>query len=343
MNRFKCKYISASSICYSNLEDVPEERYDLIISAANWDQRSTAITKLCKIQASLGIQIVFADKDNDGRQIINETKLAQWMESQCEGHTSIAHNNSNEFETLWCQITSTLGGYVNEVNGPLSVLVDLTVLPRYCSLGLLACCITMGLTEKITYFYAEGDYEDQGNNITEIFHKGSWKAIPIYGFEASYDPGKNKYYLVSVGFEGDSTMRVISTDDPDRVSILFPKPGFKKAYEVKTFDANKPLIDANAIPESHIINARAGDAIEAWRKLSDANIENPDMGNIFYLCCGTRPHSLGMALRAMTADFPVTVLYYMPDSYAVTNTKESGKYWMYEIRDMSVIPKILKK
>lgn len=340
MTSFKCKYLNANSKCYQDLDLVPKEKYDLMISSANWDQRSTAVTKLKNIHVTCGLQVVFSDRDQDGRQEKNEKKLAEWMKSNCDRYISLKFKTSNNSGSFWDMIKSAIGKNMTESNYPLKVFIDLTILPRYYSLGLLVSCMSIGLTEKMTYFYAEASYEDQDNEVTQVFHKGSWAALPIPGLEASYDPGKKKYYLVSAGFEGDSTMRVVSTDDPDRVSLLFPKPGFKETYEAKTLSANQALIDAYAIPATRIINARAGDAIEAWSVLCQENIEDTGTGNVFYLCCGTRPHSLALALRAMTAEFQPTVLYYVPDSYAITNIKENGKYWLYDIVDVSVIPKV---
>ena len=342
MSKWVSKHIEGISTCYEKLDSITSMHYDVIIAAANWDERSVAVSKIQNISSDIGLQFSFQKKDDYGRQEKHESIIQDWLKSCCKRTESIVLKDRDNVEIFWGKIKAAFEKIFKELNNTISIFIDLTVFPRIYSIGIMSNLISAGLLEKITFFYSEADYATKNSGTIETFRKGSWAAIPIFGLAASYDPGKEKFYMISVGFEGGATMRVIEKGDPERISILFPKPGFKEQYEQKAWDVNKEIIEKYAVSKEQIIEATAGDAIVAWQKLEERNLERPDKENNFSLCCGTRPHSLALALRAITAGFPITVLYYIPDEYAVTNIKESGKYWLYEIRDLSVVPRALR-
>lgn len=119
--------------------------------------------------------------------------------------------------------------------------------------------------------------------------------------------------------------------------MLFPDPGFKKEYVKRTYKHNEPLIKGYQISEeNNIVKAYAGDAIEGWKNLSKSDIENINKNNVYYLCCGTKPHSLSLALRCLILHNP-TLLYIRPDKHRVVNIHPTDVYWTYEVKDMSSI------
>ena len=85
-----------------------------------------------------------------------------------------------------------------------------------------------------------------------------------------------------------------------------------------------------------IVRAPAGDAVKAWKQLDDAGLERPTEENTYYLCSGTKPHALALGLRAMVLEYP-TVLYNIPDEHKVTKTIPRGRYWRYDITDVTSI------
>jgi hypothetical protein len=222
-----------------------------------------------------------------------------------------------------------------EAGRPLRMLVDLSACPRYYAVGLLGAYITQGLVGSLTVFYAEGLYPEPGNGEELVFTGSRWKSVEAPYFPGFWDPRKKTFYLVSVGFEGDKTLRTISRADPDRVSILFPEPGICPEYVEKTQHANADLVRMYRIPENQIVRAHAADAIAAWQALSRAAIERPDE-NAYFVCCGTKPHSIALGLRAKVLKTPA-VLYNLPDEHRVVDIKPSGKFWKYEITDLTTL------
>ncbi|MBT5472025.1 MAG: hypothetical protein HOK41_15595 [Nitrospina sp.] len=131
-------------------------------------------------------------------------------------------------------------------------------------------------------------------------------------------------------------MRVINIEDPDRISVLLPKPGVIPKYSSKAKEENSELLRNIRMPQKEIICSRAGDAIEAWMKLEKASLEKPQSENTYYLCSGTKPHSLALGLRALCLGFP-TVLYNVPEKHRVIDVEPSGAFWLYSIKDLSAL------
>ena len=220
----------------------------------------------------------------------------------------------------------------------LRIFIDLSACPRFLSIGLMSQAILLGVAHKVTLFYAEGDYPEEKSEADEheLFTVGTWDALPIPGLEGSWDPDKKQYYMVSVGFEGSKTLRLLSRDVPDKVAILFPDPGVKPEYVQRTMLRNKSLIQRFHVPDDRIIRSNAGDAIEAWMRLNLSPEEKPREHNVYYVCCGTKSHSVALALRALVLRYPA-LLYIVPDHHKVVDVAELGIYWRFDLKDMSSV------
>lgn len=194
----------------------------------------------------------------------------------------------------------------------------------------------MRIVTMFSFTYAEGIYEKNSEREDYVFTEGGWRIVPILGLEGSHDVGLKKHYLVSVGFEGQKTLRAVNQEDPDRISLLYPSPAFRPEYEGVTIEHNREIIERYAVPNDQIFRARAGDAIEVWKSLTSGDACHSGTDNTFYLCCGTKAHALGMALSAITKRKP-SVLYILPDMHSVQKITPSGTYWRYDIFDLSII------
>jgi hypothetical protein len=208
---------------------------------------------------------------------------------------------------------------------------------RYYSLGLLAYGIGQGLVREVSFVYSEATYHDPDSGRTsEVFTTGRWETVAVPPLLGDYDPEKGRHYHVCLGFEGSKTLRVVTKAEPDHVSILFPDPGYEPGYVETTSKNNSQLLEEFSVAESRIVRARAGDAIAAWRAMGANDLDDPNKYNTYYVCCGTKPHSLALALRAMAMGYP-TVLYNKPDRHRESIINPSGTYWRFDIVDLSAV------
>ncbi len=335
-------YLIGSSYRDQSADHLVSGLYDVVIAASSWDRRCICITDCHDLRARSGIYLLFESRDPHGLRDKHDKTLDNYLESCCDGGVvKHIYGHSLDVEGMWGKLYKEIKSVSEQVGHPLRVLLDLSTFPRYYALATLGTCFRRGISERVTMFYAEGIYERPEHEEEEIaeynFTKGRWKTVTIPSLEGMCDPGKKKYFLVSVGFEGLKIMRTISREDPDRISVLFPKPGVLNEYVQIAENANKPLIEQFRIPEEQIVNAAAGDAIGAWKSLAEASLECRESENTHYLCCGTKPHAVGLALRAISIDHPA-VLYNIPEGHHFVDVGPAGVFWRYDIKDLSCLP-----
>lgn len=338
---FRQGYLEGQSISGHSVKGLIQGNYDLLVLTSSWDSRCVSICDASDILTKYIMLILFEIRDPFGFRDNHDRRLIEYITSKCDKNNTIyLRGYSVEVESMWQQIMDNILTIRESQGRPLRILLDLSTCPRYYALALVGSCLSYGIAEYISVVYAEGMYRsclmDSATTTEYIFSKGHWRTVSIPSLEGSFDPGKKKYYLVSVGFEGVRTLQIINREDPDSISILFPEPGYIPEYVEVARTANEELIQSYKVDEGQIVRVHAGDAIAAWKALQEASIENPASDNVFYLCSGTKPHALGLALRAMILGFP-TVLYRVPENHNPLNVVPTGNYWRYDIRDLSCL------
>lgn len=324
-------------------ESLLEKNYDIAFFVSSWEERCLCFAKSQEWMAESAVLVLFSDKDKAGARDKHDAILQEHI-SKHSKNVNIVTGSSIDIDLIWESIFSHILTIYEQKKRPLRILLDSSTCPRYYSLAIVAACITEGITENISVTYAEGIYPDQttGRHGAEEIKltDGHWKAVAVPYCEGQYSPGKNRFYLISVGFEGWKTLRVVSRADPDRVSILLPDPGFKSGYATRTKLDNDDLVKLFCIPDHQMVSAAAGDAIGAWCSLTNASLERKDSENAYFLCCGSKPHSLALGLRALALGYPA-VLYNLPEGHSAISVVSNGVYWRYDLKS-STVPYLLE-
>ncbi len=336
MTAHRHRFIFARSISSDKPEEVLSGHYDLALVAPSWDHRCESITAAVGISIGTCILLRFSTRDAFGFQLKHEEAITSFLKSRCQ-EVSVIQGDAVQLSEVWSLLWKNTTEIIKSSKQPLRVLVDLSTCPRYYSLGFIAGILRFGYAHTATVFYAEGVYKS-GSKAALIddypFTIGHWNATAIPFLAGSPDALKQKAYVVSVGFEGLKTARVLAREDPDRVSVLFPDPGSQPEYVSATWSRNKEIIDQYRIPTNQIIRAAAGDAVAAWKSLSIAKLERFETDSLYYLCSGSKPHALGLTLRAICTDYP-TVMYNLPERHSFVEVEPTGVFWAYEINDLS--------
>lgn len=335
MTRFRDSYLSGTSECLNSAGELTGH-FDVFLTASSWDRRCVSIVGAKDVTADAAVPMFFDVRDTLGLRDEHDKKITEYCECMAT-RTAPIFGSSRDVQRLWSTIQTTLVEIASERQRPLHVLFDISTCPRYYFLATCAAGLLSGLIDTITVFYAEAVYPD-GKASEVAFTGGRWQTVPIPGLLGHYKPESKRFYFVSVGFEGWKTLRIVARADPDRVSILLPHPGVTAGYAKEAYENNFELIDSYRIPDDQIVRAHAADAIGAWKALSDRALERELDENTYFLCCGTKPHALAFALRAMSLGFP-TVLYNVPDEHRVHVTESNGRFWKYVIEDVTALPR----
>jgi hypothetical protein len=330
--------LRGTSISTDSVEKISGKNYDFVLLSSSWDQRCIEVSKRNDITSSKAVLLDFKGRDQHKYRDRHDPILKSYLK-EISSEPIILSDYSENLRVYWKKIFDCVIETVKAKGRPINTFVDISTCPKYFSLGILSALFHLGICNTIDLFYCEGLYEQKNMNEMhankKTFTFGKWETVPVPFSKNVHDPVKRKYYLVSVGFEGAKTMRIIRAKDPDRLSILFPDPGITKEYVKHCLKENRDLFESYRLTKKQIIRTNAADAILAWKKLSDFNLEMPEKENIHYLCCGTSPHSVALALRSITTGF-ATLLYRKPDRHSFIEVKPAGNYWQYTIKDLAI-------
>jgi hypothetical protein len=332
-DEYRQRHILGSSFKSDEAGELLSDKFDLMVLVSSWDTRCISIVEGDDLHAKYGVTMYFNARDNKGLRDKHDLLLENFCKASCSAFNKVC-GSSTDVHGMWDKLLKLIIIARRECGRPIRVFVDISSCPKYFAMAILGYCLRTGIAEKVTMFYAEGIYEEKVEASEVAFTGGHWSTVAVPSLEGTYDPEKKRFYLISVGFEGFKTLRVVSKADPNRVSVLFPNPGVLKEYAQRTREDNREL--CIGIPEEQIIEAHAADVIGCWRSLEEHSSESPDTENTYYLCCGTKPHAIAMALRAIALEYPA-VLYNIPEKHSVVHIRPAGEFWRYDLQDITSV------
>jgi len=335
-SRFDCGAVNGESFVGNDFDDLHQGNYDFALLSSSWDRRSACVAGAKHLTFNSAAVLFPEHRDAEGLRDTHDLELSNFVSKNAKIALRISAN-TGDLRDAWSQIQNALFAAldVSKRRHPAKIFLDLSSCPRYLSLGLVRLCINSGLVSELDIAYAEGAYPRAPTSYMDMdeisFREGEQQAIAVPGYLGDFEPWRKKFYLVSIGFDGWKTLRLVIAKEPDRLMLLEPIPAVDPSYEGRTKAANQALVDRFGLVEKERIRARAGDAIAAWSAISTKSLENPDQHNIFYLCSGNKPHSLALALRAISRN-AATLLYNRPTRHAPVNVKPNGVFWKYSIK-----------
>ena len=331
INTYKKKHLGIEQQCVESIQNVDFGTYDLAFFCSSWDLRCIDVTNV-RLELTRAIFVNLAYRDSDGMRDHADKEIRSYINQNSYELFELIQNNLSLPEVL-----ETMCNNVDQICVKKSsprILLDITGFPRYLSLGLIAYVIKSNLVNQIDVFYSEANYGDENEAGNILFTEGKWEALPIRLLEGEYSPCKDMYILVSTGFEGKKTYRAVCEREPDRISLLMPEPGFTEEITKRTRSENCKLIDQYKVPDEQVLCSPAADLVTTMKKL-DMNLERFSEENVYYLCCGTKPHSLALALRSVLYE-ESAVIYNKPESYKFRPITHRGNFWLYQIQNLAV-------
>lgn len=337
---FSCEHVDrhvrASAVRSDTIGDLVAARYDYVLIGSSWDERCTAISAASELTAEV-VQLFCPLNRGEGSLRDRHDELLVAFSHRVGAKVDIIESASEDLSGVFDNIESTMLSLRKELNRPLRVLVDLSPLPRYFSLGAVALCLNDGFAEFADVLYSEGIYgESAAATPVEVTEQtGTWEAIAIPRMEGDWYPTHDRHFLISVGFEPNKAARLADRWDPDRITVLFPSPGVRPEYEERARERNSLWMEQFDVTPSSVIEAPASNAVEAWTAIATARAIDPLTENVYCLLSGSKPHSLGLALYALSQERPA-LMYIKPTTHVQTEVSPNGVYWRYRLFDRSL-------
>ena len=220
--------LAGESLRSESLAELFPDEFDAAVVVPSWDERCIGVTTTA-IAARMGLVVSLSGKDPAGRRDKLEARIVEFIRGRCRETMTVAANSLDP-DSMWLPIDKRLRKLAGELGRPLAVMLEGSTCPRYLSLAIIGSLLQRGIVRRLAISYSEARYPNKDPTALPhdevAFTGGSWRAVPVPGLEGEYDPAKARFYLLSVGFEGAKTLRVVTRADPDRVSVLFPEPGY---------------------------------------------------------------------------------------------------------------------
>lgn len=313
-----------------------ENDFDLFFFTAGWESRCTEITKYDLGSFNFKSATILSFILNDEKGYLE--KYMKTIKSFIEKKTVCNHiedklNNMDDLNVIRKRVEKILLDQYEISKRPLNIGFDISSCPRYFYLHILGFCLKHNIAKKLSFFYSEGIYNSDTRNF--IHTEGDWTIVEMVDFSNYVDPASQYFYVISAGFEGSQYRSIVAKYEPDELGILVPDPGFKPEYTEKSIKECEILMEQYYIPKTNITKAPAGDAIAAWKALTNPYLNKKD-NNIVYLTVGPKPHVLAMGIHGYLSK-NIIVTYRVPNKYTRMEVGASDNFWQYDIENMSVI------
>jgi hypothetical protein len=333
---FDDRHLSGKSFLSESPQNLVSDSYDYILVGTSWDERSVVVTA-CEMTGKVVQVLRPENQGTSGRRAAHDAAIGEWAQRTGE-LVEYIDGASEDVDVALQRIQDRVQELRAELRRPVTILVDLSATVRYVTLGLVAFALNDEVAAKVDIFYAEADYVESEETVdaTPSTAGNSWEAMAVPGLEGDWYPARSRHFLVSAGFHAQSAARLAERWDPNRVSVLLPRPALKPEYEVRTAEANASWMQRFRVDEDHQIEAPPADAINTWSKLADAPNLAPENENTYCLLCGTKPHSLALTLWALARQSPA-VLYVRPTVHAEQSVRASGRVWLYRVWDRTLL------
>jgi hypothetical protein len=312
--------------------------YDVVAAGLSWEDRATFCLSQLADSSTEAVLFKFRSRSTG----VERAKMRRLAILRAILRNSPVKELGSSTETqanfrilkAWIQDLYTAAGR------PLSILLDVTCIPKTYVLYLLGLGFTEELVGRLDCVYAPGIYDLMADNAAgssalagprSILSEGERRSRQVPYLEAANYIANDSDLLVALGGELGLTLPFIECYEPRRLGLIFigesspasahpMRPSERRAYEELLREPNAqhkdlPLCDAIAVASHALQFAGASSA-----------------PGITGMALGSKPHALGLGVASL-ANANMEVVCRTPVAYRPINVAASGKLMLYEIED----------
>jgi len=313
-------------------------RSDVFLSFVGWEERAIEVVT-SRLEADQGVIYRFGGTQSLSKKLHNTSILEKWLKENNSSVSTIVGSSSTDTQTNFETIKTYLVAKFREFGRPYSLTVDISCCPK----SYISFLIAYGFSEKIlgrlTFYYAHTDYESKSKasrastDTIFKFTEGDWRTVQIPYLEGDYKPSYLRKLIVLMGAESNATENFLKRYQPDRTSLIVPRPGVTDVIDAAVEASAKSLKKRLEIPRAQVIEVAPQDAAGAAEACSRL-AENRSNVDISFVCLGTKPHCIGAALICLTKP-NLTMICRSPRRYQHSPGNPNGFSSIYDIQDLS--------
>jgi len=307
----------------SSARDLMCDPVDILIVAGTWDVRCLSMVEVQWERPVPRVLLVkYANSGKSGRARSYTELLLEHFSAESSARVSDISIDSSNLVAAWSDMkAAVLDAYV-EVGRPIRIGLDITSVPRYVWLNLLGYAAETGVIAGFEFVYtAAHEYEYVDG--PRIFSDGVWKPRAIATLGRGAQPSAESLLVVSGGFEGANTLRLVNALEPDRVLVaLSSSQSIEHDRDARR--ANAPLAQEYGL---------AGEVIEFPLSDVSTSVANLDRAlgalergpsrelAISFLLCGSKISALVIGLYAIRRD--IAQIYFSDPQFRLETTASS--------------------
>lgn len=206
------------------------------------------------------------------------------------------------------EIAQEIESLVKDAKHP-RITMDISTAIKWHLLVLLKILDLRDLLDKIRFLYTEP--KDYHTNLFQPLSFGIKEVFPIPHYYGNYDFSKEDLLVLILGYEGSRAMALYENVDPTETLLLIADPPYHSAWERRTEDMNKEIINIVGSSKIKYIHSRNPVlvATQLYEILSD---EKYLEYNHIISPLGTKPQTLGLYLYFATNPVDTILLYGAP-------------------------------
>lgn len=215
------------------------------------------------------------------------------------------------------------------------ILLDISGLPHHVWAPLLKAAYIGHINVRVVYSEPES-YRPHDSPASDSLFDLSTEfggLAPLPGFAQLLGPDDNqeRIFIALLGFEGNRPRSLVYTLDPEpKVVPIVGVPGFQHEFPSYTVTSNKELLrEFNAYHD--IRYSKASCPFDTYKAINEIRTDFPD-AYMYLAPVGTKPHSLGAILYAITNSTDTEILFDHPVR-KTGRTKGVGMIHIYDFGD----------
>lgn len=313
--------------------------YDAVIAGLSWESRG--LTALSTIKGASENLTLFRFKSSSEDTEREKSKQLDLFREIISNVVVKELEPSTHTEANFKDIKQWIQDLYQEAQKPISILIDITCIPKTYVLYLIGMCFSDEMASRIDCLYTPGVYEPVSNEPLaapvingphSLLSEGEWRSRQVPYLEADTFIADSSDLLVTLGGEFGLALPFIERFEPTRLGLI--------CIEETSPSGETAMLDSERIAYQELLNEpnvtqrdiKLCDAISvAQHTLAFTQSDAGGRGTTL-LAIGSKPHALGLALAAL-ADPQMEVVCRTPGSYRMVDARPSARPVLYEIED----------
>lgn len=314
--------------------------YDIILVGISWEQRCCSALDATKSLSGSLLALRFHSKDA-AKEAGKDACEARFASLGLE-ITRLDLAASTCFAENADRIEKEIRTRVAKKGEPLTMLLDLTCLPKAYILFVVGLCFSLGLCSRIDCLYSEGEYAlgaeleevtptSGSTNGRAIISEGEWTSLQIPYLEAESSIPRSRDLLVTLGGELGLSLPFLERYEPRRLGVVFIAESLAQTPDQLIPSERAALLDLLCVPNAIRQDFPIAD-LTGLSKYAVNFVRATEEDAVTGIAIGSKPHALALGLAAL-AEKRLEIVCRIPAQYKLLDVPPSGRFSLYEIVD----------